>query len=220
MSAFVDLRRQFDVNWTTILVGWRGLGVLSPWPDQWKEFPPFVSVEELEDYARARLNANSGQDELDAASTLLVCDLLDSISEPEKSYQALEPRKWWQEENWWLEETRGIVCDQLDRLSVSDKADPALELRKWRLVLLEYKLEDLPNDPIYGPIELSEFWSDFGFPSDSPHEAQGVGNSLSPSEFYTQENLERLLSRHQAWIRDERESIKKASLSFSTHPAS
>lgn len=194
MSAFVDLRKQFGVNWTTVLVGWRGLGVLSPWPDRWKEFPPLLSAEELADYALARLDANTDQEELDAASSLLALNL--------------------------REERREVVCALLDCLSSLDKSDPALELRKWRLILLEHRLEALPNDPLYSLIALTEFWNDFGFPSDSPHEAQGVGNSLSPSEFYTQANLDRLLSRHQAWIRDERESIKKASPSFSTHPAS
>lgn len=194
MSAFTDLRKQFDANWTTVLVGWRGLGVLSPWPDRWKEFPPLLSAEELANYALARLGANTDQEELDAASSLLSLNL--------------------------REERREDVCALLDRLSTADKSDPALELRKWRLVLLEHRLKDLPKDPLDGPVALSEFWNDFRFPPDSPHEAQGVGNSLSPSEFYTQENLDRLLSRHQAWIRDERESIKKASLSFSTHPAS
>lgn len=167
--------------------------MLSPWPDRWKEFPSLLSAGELADYALARLEANTDQEELDAASSLLSLN---------------------------LREEREIVCALLDRLSALDKSDPAPELRKWRLVLLKHRLEDLPKDPVDGPVALSEFWNDFRFPPDSPHEAQGAGNSLSPSEFYTQENLDRLLIRHKAWIRDERESIKKASLSLSTHLAS
>lgn len=55
MSAFARLRATFSVSWTTVLVGWIGLGELSPWPDRWAEFPPLVSASELAAYAEERL---------------------------------------------------------------------------------------------------------------------------------------------------------------------
>jgi len=183
MSAFAKLRAEFDTNWTTILVGWSGLGVLSAWPDRWGEFPPLLSADEVAADADERLASSADTTEQNLIVELLSLDL--------------------------RTESRETIRGFLQRLSDLDRGDPAIELRKWRLILLEQVLGVMPQDALYGLMALTEFWQSFGFPSDSPHEVQGRGNAITPPEYYQQENLRRLLARHRAWIDDERAAINK-----------
>jgi hypothetical protein len=184
MTSFAKLRGEFSANWTTALVGWTGLGILSPWPERWTQAPSLLSAGELSAYAEERLVTAS-----DPPKQALIIELL-----------SLDLRT----------EPRQAVLDILNRLSDLDGGDPALELRKWRLLLLEILLQDIPQDAVDGLIALTEFWANFGFPSGSPHEVQGRENSISPSEYYQPENLVRLLRRHREWIEGERQRLKKS----------
>ena len=186
MSAFTKLRAEFITNWTTILVGWIGLGVLSPWPDRWKESSPLVSVTDITAYADQQLASSTGDAERNLIVKLLSLDL--------------------------RTERRETIRDFIQRLSDLDGGDASVELRKWRVVLLEELLDNMPKDALYGLIALTEFWLSFGFPSDNPHEVQGRENALTPAEYYQQENLNRLLGRHRVWIDQERSEIKRHSL--------
>jgi len=181
MSGFAKLRTTFDANCTTVLVGWKGLGALSPWPSHWAEFPPLLLGDEIARYADERSAASSDSMKLDLIAELLSLDLRTG--------------------------NRQTIEDVLSRLSALDRGDPRTELRKWRLVLLEELLENLPEDPLYGLPASIEFWRRFGFPSDSPREVQGGGAALSPSECYRQENLDRLLECHWEWVECEKRAI-------------
>src|SRR5215475_1063475 len=183
VSAFAKIKAAFDVNWTSVLVGWEGLWRLSPRPRRWTEFPPLISTGEITSYAEKRLEASADRREQRMIIELMTVDL--------------------------GRLTREEIRDMLESLSGLDGGDPAMELRKWRLVLLEQVLEGISNDPVYGLIALSEFWQEFGRPPDSPHEAQGVGNHITPSEYYRQENLDRLLARHREWIETEKKTLKR-----------
>ena len=187
MSSFQKLKTEFDTNWTTILVGWNGLGVFSPWPNRWVEFPPLLSADEIAGYADERLASSS-----DVAEENLIVNLL-----------SLDLRA----------ETRETIRNLLTRLSDVSAGDPVLELRKWRLILLEELLDNMPKDAVYGLMALSEFWQNFGFPPDSPHEVQGRGNSITPSEYYQAQNLHRLLGRHRAWVLEERAALNRQQVS-------
>ena len=182
MSAFTRLKADFATNWTTILVGWNGLGALSPWPDRWKEFPPLLGADEIVNYAYERLSLSPVAEEDKIMIELLALNL------------QREPRE--------------TVKELLTRLSNLSQGDMLFELRKWRLILLEELLDHLPEDSTYALLALTEFWQNFGFPTDSPHEVQGRDNSISPSEYYQKENLQRLLNRHRTWIQEERATIK------------
>ncbi|GHU38246.1 hypothetical protein FACS1894192_09360 [Bacilli bacterium] len=48
--------------------------------------------------------------------------------------------------------------------------------------------------------EINEFWSDLQAPTFMPYEFQGIGNKLSPKEFYTKEHLKEVIMRHEAWL--------------------
>ncbi|HUU23163.1 MAG TPA: DUF2247 family protein, partial [Phycisphaerae bacterium] len=78
------------------------------------------------------------------------------------------------------------------------------ESRKWMVVMLEQELASLPADPLYALLHLTDFWSEFGFPADSPHEVQGKGNNMTPTEYYTQETYDRLLGQHKSWLEREK----------------
>lgn len=181
MTIFERLKAEFDMTWTTILVGWTGLGIFSPSPDQWREFPPLLSIKDLAAFANERLVSTSDIEERDLIIELLALNL--------------------------PEERRETIGQLLRNLSELAGGDSALELRKWRVVSLELLLEDLPRDEVEGLSALSEFWLDYGFPADSPHEVQGRGNAIAPRDYYTEENFSRLLARHRSWMQDEMVAI-------------
>ena len=182
MSVFSIIRAAFDINWTTILIGWEGLGVLSPWPSRWTEFPSLVSAKEVAIYADERLASTTDVNEQDLILKLLSVDL--------------------------RTESREAIRDLLKPLSDLDGNDPAIELRRWRLILLERVLENMPQDSLYGLMALTEFWQGFGFPPDSPHQVQGCGNEIGPKEYYTAENFQEVLDRHRRWIEKETAELK------------
>lgn len=182
MSVFEQVKATYGACWTTVRVGWDGLGVLSPWPERWTEFSPLLSPDEIAAYAYERMTTSSGREEERLIVELLGLDL--------------------------QTESRETVGDRLRSLSELDGRESEIELRKWRVVLLEQVLRTLPHDALYGLMALSEFWQGFGFPSDSPHEVQGRGNAIDPSEYYQQDNMDRIVGRHRAWIEDERRMLR------------
>lgn len=97
--------------------------------------------------------------------------------------------------------------DQIDALLSSlasqEQTDHNAEVRKWIVCLLEKQLQELPADPLYGLLQLTEFWADLDFPNYSPHQIQGKGNELSPQDYYTEENYQRAIMRHRDWIKNE-----------------
>ena len=181
MSAFTELDETFGANWTTVLVGWNGLGILSPWPERWTESPPLLSAKEVASYAYRVLDTA-----VDPAEQALVVELLS---------QDLSTSQ------------RETIRDILHQLSSLVNSDPATEVRKWRLVLLEQTLRELPKDAVHGLATLSDFWQDFGFPSDSPHVVQGRGNNVSPLEYYREDYFHKLLEAHYTWIQHEKASL-------------
>lgn len=184
MSAFEKLDASFGANWTTLLVGWKGLGVFSPWPDRWIEFPPLVSPSEIATYAGKRLETTNDATEQNLISRLLSPDL--------------------------GAQSREAIKETLKSLSDLEFRNPTVELRKWRIILLEELLNNMPQDPIYAVMSLTEFWQSFGFPADSPHEVQGRQNNLTPTQYYQNENLSRLICLNWSWARGEREVLEKA----------
>jgi hypothetical protein len=75
--------------------------------------------------------------------------------------------------------------------------------RTWRAVELIHLLEELPESPIDGLAELTDFWGALEFPDDMPHVVQGLGNDISPLDYYTEKTYRQLLDRHRTWLRSE-----------------
>ncbi|HZS48922.1 MAG TPA: DUF2247 family protein [Blastocatellia bacterium] len=96
----------------------------------------------------------------------------------------------------------------LSILASPELADYENSKRRWIALLLSQRLEELPSDPLYGLIGLTEFWSDAGFPSYSPHEIQGKGNEISPQDYYTKDNYDKAVERHKRWLSNELETLQ------------
>ncbi len=57
-------------------------------------------------------------------------------------------------------------------------------------------------------MELTELWVQFGYPEDSPHIIQGRGNNISPTEYYTQSNYDKLYIKNKEWLEKELSFLK------------
>jgi len=91
----------------------------------------------------------------------------------------------------------------LEFICNEENVDLQVSQRKWRCVALSFLLKNLPEDSVYGPIELNSFWNEWGGAVSSPNIIQGVGNNISPSEYYTDENYITLVNNHQKWLNEE-----------------
>lgn len=88
----------------------------------------------------------------------------------------------------------------VQELANSEKIVREVELDKWKVMILGKVLNELSNEPIYDLIKLTEFWERFDFPADNPHVVQGVGNNISPEDYYTKENYDIIINSHKKWI--------------------
>ncbi|HBC31433.1 MAG TPA: DUF2247 domain-containing protein [Clostridiales bacterium] len=92
------------------------------------------------------------------------------------------------------------INELLSKLSKSEKVECDKEYRKWRVIYILKHLPNTEDDCIQGLIELGDIWASLDFPDDSPHIFQGRNNSITPNEYYTQENYISLLERHRMWL--------------------
>lgn len=95
------------------------------------------------------------------------------------------------------------IISYLEFICNEENVDLQISGRKWRYVALSLLLENLPNDYVYGSIELNDFWNEWGEAINSPNIVQGVGNNISPSEYYTADNYLLLINKHQQWLNEE-----------------
>lgn len=97
----------------------------------------------------------------------------------------------------------------IKRLSKNESSNIHFEYRKWRAVYILTHLKFNKKNFIDGLVELGDIWAKFDFPKDSPHVFQGRYNSITPEEYYTEENYKNLYRKHLNWIICEIKSIKK-----------
>lgn len=88
----------------------------------------------------------------------------------------------------------------LNKLSCTQNYNKEIEIKKWQVILLMTVMENLNKKPLYGLIKFTEFWAQFDFPQGAPHVVQGLNNTISPLEYYTQENYCRIINLHRDWI--------------------
>lgn len=103
------------------------------------------------------------------------------------------------------------IKELLKKLSNNEKVDTNIEFRKWRVMYVEKHLSYIHNDYIQGLLDLGDIWAMLNFPDDSPHIFQGRNNSITPEEYYTQENYENLLETHKRWIKEETSYLRSLS---------
>jgi Uncharacterized protein conserved in bacteria (DUF2247) len=102
---------------------------------------------------------------------------------------------------------RDVVRTALERMCDVEHVDLSKSLRKLRAASVDLLLDQLPPDPVYGLIELSSFWIDWG-PSDAPQEIQGLGNEISAGEYYTAARFALALAENRAWLAREYEQLR------------
>jgi hypothetical protein len=142
------------------------------------KYPPLLSLEDVRGFAETELDSVSKQSVATAAIVAASDD------------DAIE------------------VDAYLRKLAEQDPSDSMRELRKWRLVLLNRAMKELPQDPLYGLLRLTEFWERFDFPGDGPHVVQSRENRTTPQEYYTEENFKRLVRKHEEWIAKEADDLR------------
>ena len=189
MSIFIKLKNIFSVNWTTILVGWEGLGVFSPF--KWEDFPPLLTLDEVYEYCYEAIGKTDDTTEIGL--------IINALEFEKKTVE------------------RAFIRLLLQSLADLHHVDKVLELRKWRVILCAETLEKLQNEMTDDLASLKEFWMCFGFPKDSPMEYQGVGNNIRPEDFYTYANHKKVVSAHKTWVQNETQEIKKSDIDKSRH---
>ena len=81
--------------------------------------------------------------------------------------------------------------------------------RVVRYFSLEELLDSLQGSEVYDLLALSEFWGQWGREADCPYFPQGVDNNISPVDYYSGGNLEKVMERHRDWMAKEFLDLKK-----------
>jgi hypothetical protein len=106
------------------------------------------------------------------------------------------------------EETEA-VDKYLCALAQKENTSYELEFRKWRVLYVKDNLPKDNEDAVTGLMQLYYIWAKFDFPDDSPHIVEGMDNSITPKEYYTEENYKKLLRKNQTWANNEMDVIRK-----------
>lgn len=93
-----------------------------------------------------------------------------------------------------------LICDE-------EHIDLNLSSRKWRYLSLKLVMDELPDDCVYGLLKLNEFWMLWGEDVGSPNIVQGVGNNISPTEYYSDEQYQLTIKNHQEWLEKEKSEL-------------
>ena len=97
-----------------------------------------------------------------------------------------------------------MIKEAITILANKENSEYCNEFRKWRVIFVMKNLPDNnSNDFISNLLVLGDIWAKLSFPEDSPHIIQGKGNDISPEQYYTIENYNKLLKRHNEWVVDE-----------------
>ena len=100
------------------------------------------------------------------------------------------------------------IKEKLFGLVEAENSENDYEERKIRAVIISEKLKEKNSNYINGLMELTELWVQFGYPEDSPHIIQGRGNNISPTEYYTQSNYDKLYIKNKEWLEKELSFLK------------
>ena len=95
------------------------------------------------------------------------------------------------------------IKEKLFELVQDENSDKDFEERKIRAVVLSEELKEKNSNYINGLMKLIELWVRFGYPADSPHVIQGRDNNISPTDYYTQSNYDKLYAKNKEWLEKE-----------------
>ncbi len=99
-------------------------------------------------------------------------------------------------------ETSNELREKLEEICQAKNIDLGKSRRKWRFISIRNILSDLDTDPVYGLIKLSEFWTAWGWPSDSPASMRSDAE-VSPQDYHSQSNFDYVIQNHREWLAEE-----------------
>ena len=100
------------------------------------------------------------------------------------------------------------LCPQLQKMCEAKNADMQRAQRIWRAVSLEEMLTNPESDPISGLMELSKFWSSWGWPSDAPPSMVPGAKTLPEHDYHSASNYDCVVREHHQWLKDELAALK------------
>lgn len=95
------------------------------------------------------------------------------------------------------------ISDLLLKLGKNEEASYEFEKRKLRAILVKKVLQHKNDNYIDGLMELTDLWIDLGYPEDSPHILQGVGNDIEVNDYYSQDFYDFLYQKNVTWLDQE-----------------
>lgn len=98
--------------------------------------------------------------------------------------------------------------EALARLCELKGVDTEKSRRIWRCWLLENHVLDHEPDPVYGLLDLTQFWSEWGWPDDAPPSMKG-GDNVSAQNYHSDSHYQKVLDEHRVWIEQEKHQLKK-----------
>lgn len=102
------------------------------------------------------------------------------------------------------------VSDLLLKLSQNEEASFEFEKRKLRAILVKKVLQHKNDNYINGLMDLNDLWIGLGYPKDSPHILQGIGNDIEVKDYYSQDFYDFLYQRNVMWLDHEVKSLKNS----------
>ncbi|WP_343740904.1 DUF2247 family protein [Delftia tsuruhatensis] len=88
---------------------------------------------------------------------------------------------------------------------ILDCTNHSLAERKWRAADLEFVLNNLSNDPMYNLIDLSSFWSRWGWPLETPNSL--LSDSIKTIDYGSSSHLNAVIAECENWLRLEHDYI-------------
>ncbi|MCO8161686.1 DUF2247 family protein [Pseudomonas sp. 21LCFQ010] len=95
------------------------------------------------------------------------------------------------------------LCPQLQKICDFQNVDMQRASRIWRAAALEKLLANLDTEPLYGLINLSEFWSIWEWPADAPLSMIPGTMTLPQHKYHSDSNYEHVIHEHAQWLKEE-----------------
>ena len=178
MSRFDTLKMLFHYNWNTVLAGWRGVGVYSPWPNDWARFPPLLTEAEILDYCYEVV--------ADGEAQLQVAELIEELCSDEHSRASV------------LEKIRPL-CKRYDCCALN------IEMRKWRCACIASMLDDF-NEKINAIDKMraiEELFVEFGSLDGAPDNISRCDFAANPAEYYEERRCIANIVKCREWLESE-----------------
>nr|WP_156133607.1 DUF2247 family protein [Massilia sp. JS1662] len=98
--------------------------------------------------------------------------------------------------------------EALTRICKLKGTDTDRSRRIWRCWLLEIHVTNPELDPVYGLVDLMQFWSQWGWPDDAPPSMK-KDVDVSAHDYHSDARYQEILDEHRVWIEQEKRVLKE-----------